>query len=189
MLQYSTCPRPSQLIQMSQHLVVNVTRFYRQNVYETISAILMVLEMAPHWDLMDDWKNSFESFSPKSRLINKIKRLFVHVTFLGKGSLFDTFNYSMDFEFHSDLAADLGKLLDDADDYNVEIRVGEEPNVKSFQSHSVILRGRSPYFRTALSSNWARKDGEKFVLKQPNISPTVFEIIHKWVQEKYGARV
>ncbi|CAG8558500.1 6647_t:CDS:2 [Paraglomus brasilianum] len=81
-------------------------------------------------------------------------------------------------EFHSDLAADFSKLLVDADDYNVEIRVGEEPNVKSFQSHSVILRGRSPYFRTALSSNWARKDGEKFVLKQPNISPTVFEVIH-----------
>ena len=54
MLQYSTCPRPSQLIQMSSHLVVNVAQCYRQDVYETISAILMVLGMAPHLDLVDD---------------------------------------------------------------------------------------------------------------------------------------
>ncbi|CAG8712563.1 5095_t:CDS:1, partial [Dentiscutata heterogama] len=41
--------------------------------------------------------------------------------------------------------------------FDVIICVGEEPNVERFRSHSVILSKRSSYFRTALSSIWAKK--------------------------------
>jgi len=72
---------------------------------------------------------------------------------------------------------DIVNLLDDSEEYNVVIYVGEEHNQKIFQAHSLILRARSSYFRTALSKQWARKEGDDNVLRQPNISPQVFEII------------
>ena len=72
---------------------------------------------------------------------------------------------------------DIINLLDNSEEYNVVIYVGEGDNQKTFQAHSLILRARSSYFRTALSRQWARKEGDDNVLKQPNISPQVFEII------------
>ncbi|CAG8482472.1 2576_t:CDS:2 [Diversispora eburnea] len=41
--------------------------------------------------------------------------------------------------------------------FDVIINIGEEPNIKKFRTHSVILSKRSSYFRTALSSRWAKK--------------------------------
>ncbi|CAI2165597.1 8788_t:CDS:2 [Funneliformis geosporum] len=52
--------------------------------------------------------------------------------------------------FHSNLSKDLSLILNDADDFNVIIRVGEDQNVKEFYAHSVILRARSPYFKSEL---------------------------------------
>uniref|UniRef100_U9U136 Kelch-like protein 17 n=1 Tax=Rhizophagus irregularis (strain DAOM 181602 / DAOM 197198 / MUCL 43194) TaxID=747089 RepID=U9U136_RHIID len=57
------------------------------------------------------------------------------------------------------LLKNISRLLIEADDYNVFITVGEEPNVEIFQAHSVILRAMSPYFHAALSINWAQKAG------------------------------
>jgi hypothetical protein len=54
--------------------------------------------------------------------------------------------------FHSNLSKDLSLILNDADDYNVIIQVGENNNTKEFRTHSVILRARSPYFKGVLSS-------------------------------------
>lgn len=91
------------------------------------------------------------------------------------------------------LSENLCSLLEYAEDYDVIIRVGGGSNNNSsnsgkntcnryirqleFQAHSLILRARSEYFRTALSSKWARKEGETFIFEKPNISPTVFEVI------------
>ncbi|CAG8474308.1 14116_t:CDS:2 [Cetraspora pellucida] len=79
------------------------------------------------------------------------------------------------------LLRDISQLFQDADDYNVQIHVGQEPNIRIFKAHSVILRARSSYFRAALSVNWARTDPNSamITLKKPNISPIVFEIILK----------
>ncbi|CAI2170266.1 20203_t:CDS:2 [Funneliformis geosporum] len=82
-------------------------------------------------------------------------------------------------EFYKNLSIDFSALLDHSDDYNVVIRVGEEE--KAFQAHSVILRARSPYFKTALSSDWARKEGGSIVFTKPNVTPTVFEIILRYM--------
>ena len=50
---------------------------------------------------------------------------------------------------HSILSKDLSLILNDSDDFNVIIRVGEGQNIKEFRAHSVILRARSPYFKSA----------------------------------------
>ncbi|GBC06242.1 hypothetical protein RclHR1_06700006 [Rhizophagus clarus] len=79
------------------------------------------------------------------------------------------------------LLRNISRLFTEADDYNVYITVGEEPNVEVFQAHSVILRAMSPYFHTALSINWAQKAGQKFHFKKPNISPNIFKIILQYI--------
>jgi hypothetical protein len=64
--------------------------------------------------------------------------------------------------------------------YDVVIKVGEEPNVRPFRVHSQILAIQSPYFATALSSDWARRDENNIIhFNKPNISPCVFELILK----------
>ncbi|RIA97554.1 hypothetical protein C1645_801750 [Glomus cerebriforme] len=67
------------------------------------------------------------------------------------------------------------------DDFNVIIYAGEEPNVTEFHAHSIILRYRSQYFRTALSSSWAEKMNGMYILKKPNISGNIFQIILRYI--------
>ena len=81
--------------------------------------------------------------------------------------------------FHSGLSKDLSLILDDADDYNVVIQVGENQNTKEFRAHSVILRARSPYFKSALSTNWITKKDNMIMFNKPNVTPTVFDTILK----------
>ncbi|CAB4479636.1 unnamed protein product [Rhizophagus irregularis] len=75
----------------------------------------------------------------------------------------------------------LSLMLDDADDYNVIIQTGEGQNIKEFNAHSNILRARSPYFKSALSTKWITKKNNMIEFKKPNIRPTVFEIILKYI--------
>jgi hypothetical protein len=77
------------------------------------------------------------------------------------------------------LLRDLGNLYDKADDYNVKIQVGEDSEMEIFKAHSVILRARSNYFRSAFSSNWAKKEENIYIFKKPNVTPIVFQIILK----------
>ena len=83
----------------------------------------------------------------------------------------------MTLQLHSNLSKDLSLILDDADDYNVIIQVGENENTKDFYAHSVILRARSPYFKGALSSCWITKKNDMIMFNKPNITPNVFETI------------
>jgi hypothetical protein len=64
-------------------------------------------------------------------------------------------------------------MLNDTNDHNVIIKVGQNENVKEFRAHSNILSARSPYFKNVISAGWMAE------LKKPNINPTVFEIILK----------
>ncbi|CAG8524039.1 8172_t:CDS:2 [Acaulospora morrowiae] len=66
---------------------------------------------------------------------------------------------------------------DRSDHCDVMIRVGEHPNVKNFYANSRLLSSKCSYFRTALSSNWARKEDDVYIIEKPNISPRVFEIV------------
>lgn len=86
----------------------------------------------------------------------------------------------MSTKFWASLSSDILHILTDGlEEYNVVIEVGEAPNTKIFQAHSIILRARSPYFRQALSKNWAKKEGDIIKFSKPNISPKVFEVILK----------
>jgi len=85
----------------------------------------------------------------------------------------------MSTELLTTLSNNFMRLLEYADDYNVSMRVGEEPKVRTFKAHSVILRARSTYFRYALSSEWAIMEGNTYIFTKPNITPESFEIILK----------
>ena len=79
--------------------------------------------------------------------------------------------------FHTGLSKDFSLILNDADDFNVTIQVGENQSTKEFHAHSVILRARSPYFKNALSADWKRDN--TIIFNKPNITPTVFDMILK----------
>ncbi len=82
--------------------------------------------------------------------------------------------------FHVSLSQNLLSMLNDSDDHNVIIQVGESTNIKEFRAHSSILRARSPYFKSALSANWITKKNDMIEFKKPNVNPTVFEMILKF---------
>jgi hypothetical protein len=84
--------------------------------------------------------------------------------------------------FYPNLSKDLSLILDDADDYNVIIQVGDNENTKEFRAHSVILRARSPYFKSALSSSWITKKNDMIIFNKPNITPNIFDMILRSVK-------
>ncbi|RGB29515.1 hypothetical protein C1646_672400 [Rhizophagus diaphanus] len=66
--------------------------------------------------------------------------------------------------------------LQNIDDYNVIIQVGENQNIKEFHAHSNILRARSPYFKSAFSAGWiSKKDDNTIEFKKPNINPNILK--------------
>ncbi|GBB97245.1 hypothetical protein RclHR1_02950004 [Rhizophagus clarus] len=80
------------------------------------------------------------------------------------------------------LSSDLNRLLySSANNYDVNIQVGEGSNSENFKAHSIILQIRSTYFNSALSSNWAKKEGNIFIFKKPNVKPDVFRFILKFI--------
>ncbi|CAB4483353.1 unnamed protein product [Rhizophagus irregularis] len=83
----------------------------------------------------------------------------------------------MNYEHIQNLSDDISNLRKDTSNCDVKIKVGEGPNSKEFMAHSLILSSRSVYFKKAFSEQWARKEDEFFISNQPNISPTVFEIL------------
>ncbi|RHZ84101.1 hypothetical protein Glove_85g102 [Diversispora epigaea] len=85
-------------------------------------------------------------------------------------------------EFYSGLSQNFSQLLENDDDYNVTIKVGENQNTQEFHAHSVILRACSPYFKSIFSNQWANnKKDEMILFTKPNISPPVFTLIIKYI--------
>ncbi|RIB28870.1 TLD-domain-containing protein [Gigaspora rosea] len=83
----------------------------------------------------------------------------------------------MNNELIQNLLEDFSNLLENSKDFDVKIKIGEDPNIKEFKAHSIILSARSNYFKAALSSQWARRENGIIVFEKPNISPSVFEIL------------
>jgi hypothetical protein len=83
----------------------------------------------------------------------------------------------MSFEYFQETIDDLEKLLETDEEYNVIIYAGENENIKEIHAHSILLRTRSQYFRTAFSKEWSEKKDGKYVFNFPNISPQLFRII------------
>ena len=80
-------------------------------------------------------------------------------------------------KFLVELSSDYEKLFEAEIGYDVIIFAGEEQNIKEIHAHSNILCIRSQYFRSAFSNEWAEKKDGKFILRKPNISPQLFNII------------
>ena len=83
----------------------------------------------------------------------------------------------MPFECSQEVINDYEKLFENDEEYDVIIYAGENKNVKEIHAHSLILRTRSQYFRTAFSKEWSEKKDGKFIFKKPNISPHLFKMI------------
>ncbi|CAG8685493.1 10124_t:CDS:1, partial [Ambispora leptoticha] len=64
------------------------------------------------------------------------------------------------------LISEIAALLEDTEDQDFSIKVGQGNDVKIFTAHSLILRARSQYFKVALSQLWIR-----------NMQPIIFEKI------------
>jgi hypothetical protein len=81
----------------------------------------------------------------------------------------------MTYEYPKELIDDYEKLLEVVEGHDVIIYAGEDE--VEIRGHSLILCIRSQYFRAAFSNEWADKKDGKFILKKPNISPQIIEII------------
>ncbi|CAB4421484.1 unnamed protein product [Rhizophagus irregularis] len=90
-----------------------------------------------------------------------------------------------DNNFLSKLSQNLLEILDDEEYYDITIEVGNDPNLKIFRAHMVILNYRSPYLRRILSTN-KKNDGTLAHIKLPNISPEIFQTILRYI---YGGNL
>ena len=81
--------------------------------------------------------------------------------------------------FFSQLSKNFINILKDDEYYDVTIEVGQDPEVRTFRAHMVILNCRSAYFRRNLSTNKKSSDGILAQIKLPTISPNTFQIILK----------
>jgi hypothetical protein len=77
----------------------------------------------------------------------------------------------------SKLSQNLLEILNDEEYYDITIEVGNDPHVKIFRAHMVILNYRSPYLRRILSTSINNNDGTLKHIKLPNILPEIFHII------------
>ena len=82
-----------------------------------------------------------------------------------------------DNKFLSKLSQNLLEILNEEEYYDITIEVGNDPHVKIFRSHMVILYYRSSYLRRILSTIKKKNDGTLAHIKLPNIVPEIFQII------------
>jgi hypothetical protein len=74
------------------------------------------------------------------------------------------YDEALSLKYISKLVNDLTKFLNEPDFYDIEIKVGMDQDIKIFKAHSVILKARSLYFKTALSNNWIKKSDDGTIL-------------------------
>ncbi|CAB4376957.1 unnamed protein product [Rhizophagus irregularis] len=67
--------------------------------------------------------------------------------------------------------------------FDVIIHVGKEPNFKEFHADSKTLRKKSDYFDEILSIKDIEKKDEKHLIKKPNITPQIFDVIIKYLSK------
>ncbi|POG63665.1 uncharacterized protein OCT59_021042 [Rhizophagus irregularis] len=91
-----------------------------------------------------------------------------------------------DNELLQKLSQNLLEILDDDEYCDITIEVGNDPYVKIFRAHMVILNYRSTYLRRILSTNKKKNDGTLVQIKLPNISPDIFQIILRYL---YGGKL
>ncbi|CAB4441819.1 unnamed protein product [Rhizophagus irregularis] len=92
----------------------------------------------------------------------------------------------MEFNISTDIFEDLTYLLYNKT-FDVKIKVGKENDIEEFSAHSTILSTRSIHFQNALfnqtkeSGCFILEESGCFILEKPNISPSVFNILLKYI--------
>ncbi|UZO02779.1 uncharacterized protein OCT59_021258 [Rhizophagus irregularis] len=89
-------------------------------------------------------------------------------------------------KFLPKLSQNLLEILDDDEYYDITIEVGNDPYVRIFRAHIIILNYRSPYLRRILSTNKKKNDETLVNIKLPNILPETFQIILRYI---YGGKI
>ncbi|EXX56280.1 uncharacterized protein OCT59_020367 [Rhizophagus irregularis] len=84
------------------------------------------------------------------------------------------------------LSQNLLEILNDDEYYDATIEVGNDPYVKTYRAHMVVLYYRSSYLKRILSTNKKKNDEILVHIKLPEILPEIFEIILRYI---YGGRV
>ncbi|GBB83393.1 hypothetical protein RclHR1_10110005 [Rhizophagus clarus] len=89
----------------------------------------------------------------------------------------------MSTQFFSNLSRNYIEILENDENYDVAFEVGEDPNVKIFHAHTIILCHRSPYLRRVLANKKKNNndDGVLTHLRLPNILPEIFQIILNYI--------
>ncbi|EXX56712.1 uncharacterized protein OCT59_029096 [Rhizophagus irregularis] len=87
----------------------------------------------------------------------------------------------MSSKFFERLSQNYIEILSDDEYYDVTIEVGNDPNVKIFRAHRIILCYRSSFLRRTLVSNKKNNDGTVAHIKLPNISSEIFQIILEYI--------
>ncbi len=85
----------------------------------------------------------------------------------------------MTIQFFSQLSQNFTNILKVDEYYDIIIEVGQDPEVKTFWAHMVILNCHSAYFHRNLSTDKKNSDGILAHMKLPNISPDTFQILLK----------
>ncbi|RHZ71572.1 hypothetical protein Glove_256g119 [Diversispora epigaea] len=89
-------------------------------------------------------------------------------------------------QFYDRLSNDLTQLFESGVNYDITIEVGEEaPLTNIYKVHSIILQSRSSYFKNKFDEI-TFKDNHVKVLKLPNISVKVFDVVIKYI---YGGKI
>ena len=80
-------------------------------------------------------------------------------------------------QFFPSLSQNYIEILEDDEYYDITIEVGNDPYIKIFRAHMVILFYRSPYLRGILSTNKKKNNETLTHIKLPNILPETFQVI------------
>ncbi|EXX59847.1 uncharacterized protein OCT59_027234 [Rhizophagus irregularis] len=91
-----------------------------------------------------------------------------------------------DNKFLPKLSQNLLDILNDEEYYDITIEVGNDPYIKIFRAHMVILHYRSTYLRRILSTIKKKNDGTLVHIKLSNILPEIFQIILRYI---YSGRI
>ncbi|RHZ89562.1 hypothetical protein Glove_13g195 [Diversispora epigaea] len=92
----------------------------------------------------------------------------------------------MTLNFYENLSSDFIKLLENGDDHNVIIEVGESSIMQPFKVHSTVLCYRCPYLYDEFKKSTMSNDDNIKIIQKPQISAKNFDIIIKYI---YGATV
>src|ERR1051325_2190857 len=79
------------------------------------------------------------------------------------------------------LSENLLEILNDEEYCDIIIEVGNDPYVKVFRAHMVILNYRSSYLQRILSTKKKKNDSTLAHIKLPNILPEIFHVVLRFV--------